>query len=79
MICSLSAIVSPVILRPFWNITDSDIYSRIYVGDIQGDYDASRAAGVDFIHAAYGFGTIREEVPKIDRFSDLPEVMKEIY
>ena len=51
----------------------------VYVGDIQGDYDASRAAGVDFIHAAYGFGTIREEVPKIDRFSDLPEVMKEIY
>lgn len=51
----------------------------VYVGDIQGDYDASRAAGVDFIHAAYGFGTIHEEVPKIDRFSDLPEVMKEIY
>lgn len=27
----------------------------VYVGDIQGDYDASKAAGVKFIHAAYGF------------------------
>lgn len=43
----------------------------VYVGDIQGDYDASRKAGVDFIHAAYGFGTIDAEVPKIYAFSEL--------
>ena len=45
----------------------------VYVGDTQGDFDSSRAAGVRFIHAAYGFGTIREKVPKISGFYELPE------
>ena len=45
----------------------------VYVGDIQGDYDASRKAGIGFIHAGYGFGTIDAEVPEINRFEELPE------
>ena len=51
----------------------------VYVGDIQGDYDSSMAAGVKFIHAAYGFGTINAEVLKIDAFSELPEVVKSVF
>lgn len=43
----------------------------VYVGDIQGDYDASMAAGADFIHAAYGFGTIDADVPAIQAFTEL--------
>ena len=35
----------------------------VYVGDTQGDLDASDSAGVPFIHAAYGFGTVNKEVP----------------
>lgn len=50
----------------------------VYVGDIQGDYDAATAAGLLFIHAAYGFGTIAQEVPKIDTFRDLIEVVKKV-
>jgi phosphoglycolate phosphatase len=55
----------------------------VYVGDIQGDYDASCKAGVAFLHAAYGFGTIDTEVPAIQQFSDLTamdvaEIMKKI-
>lgn len=50
-----------------------------YVGDIQGDYDASKAAGVGFIHAAYGFGTINEEVPAISGMKELPRVAKEYF
>ena len=46
----------------------------VYVGDIQGDYDESMKAGVRFIHAAYGFGTIRQEVLKIRKFEELVEV-----
>ena len=45
----------------------------VYVGDIQGDYDASQKAGVGFIHAAYGFGTINVPVPAIRSFDELPE------
>lgn len=46
----------------------------LYVGDIQGDYDASRQAGVSFLHAAYGFGTIREPVPAIHCFEELAKI-----
>ncbi len=48
----------------------------IYVGDIQADYEAAAAGGADFIYAAYGFGEVRVPVPKIDTFSELPEVLK---
>ena len=52
--------------------------SACYVGDIQSDYDATTKAGFPFIHAAYGFGTIDAEVPKISKFSDLRKVIKEV-
>ena len=51
----------------------------VYVGDIQGDYDAATAAGIKFIHAAYGFGTIDADVEKITEFSELPEVVKNVF
>ena len=28
----------------------------VYVGDTDGDYKATREAGIPFVHAAYGFG-----------------------
>ena len=49
-----------------------------YIGDIQGDYDAAAEAGVGFIHAAYGFGTIRENVPELQEFWQLPGLMETI-
>ena len=45
-----------------------------YVGDTQGDYDATAEAGGSFIFAAYGFGTVREETPRIGKFSDLVQM-----
>lgn len=51
----------------------------VYVGDIQGDYDAAKKAGADFIHAAYGFGSIKEDVPVIRAFDELPEVLAEMF
>ncbi len=50
----------------------------VYVGDIQGDYDATMEAGLAFIHAAYGFGTIAQETAKIECFRELTEVVKDI-
>lgn len=49
-----------------------------YVGDIQGDYDATMEAGIHFIHAAYGFGTINVETPKIEAFSELPDMIQSV-
>lgn len=52
----------------------------VYVGDIQGDYDATMEAGLTFIHATYGFGTIMQETARIDCFKELltvaPQVLK---
>ncbi len=50
----------------------------VYVGDIQGDYDESCKAGVGFVHAAYGFGTIDAKVPAIHSLGELPGVLKEM-
>ena len=55
------------------------LQQAVYVGDIQGDYEASSKAGVQFIHAAYGFGTIKEKVPKIHAISELPEIVKNVW
>ena len=33
------------------------ITSAVYVGDTQGDYEASLEAGIPFVWASYGFGT----------------------
>lgn len=50
----------------------------VYVGDIQGDYDATMEAGLAFIHAAYGFGTITQVTAKISCFKDLLTVAPEV-
>lgn len=56
-------------------LADRNGLSRaVYVGDIQGDYDASVKAGVGFIHAAYGFGTVAAEVPRLTSFAGLTEL-----
>ena len=48
------------------------------MGDIQSDYDATIKAGYPFIHARYGFGTINTDVPFIDSFNDLPEIVPNV-
>ncbi|MCM1330640.1 MAG: HAD family hydrolase [Ruminococcus sp.] len=50
----------------------------VYIGDTQGDCDAADYAGIPFIHAAYGFGTINREVPKIEKLREIGEVVKAI-
>lgn len=56
----------------------NDLIEAIYVGDIQGDYDASKEAGVGFIHAKYGFGEIEQTVAEISDISELPIVINDL-
>ncbi len=51
----------------------------VYVGDIQGDYEASCQAGVAFIHAKYGFGIIDDQVLEINTFSELLDVADKVF
>ena len=48
--------------------------SPVYVGDTQGDLEASREAGVPFIFASYGFGQPTEYDGKISSFEELKEL-----
>ena len=49
-----------------------------YLGDTQGDYNACQKAGVPFLFAAYGFGTVDAKVPQVESLEQLPEVMKKL-
>lgn len=50
----------------------------LYIGDTQGDYNAASAAGVPFLHAAYGFGTIDHAVPAVHAFEDIPAAVRRL-
>ncbi len=42
-----------------------------YVGDTQGDYEATQEAGIPFIWASYGFGTPEGYAARIDSIEEL--------
>ena len=48
-----------------------NIQSCAYVGDTQGDYEATVEAEVPFIWATYGFGTPEGYAARIDSFEEL--------
>lgn len=56
----------------------NDLSDAVYVGDIQGDYDATMHAGLTFIHAAYGFGQIKEKTAAIEAFTELPQIISSV-
>ena len=47
------------------------IENAAYIGDTQGDLEASEAAGLPFIFCAYGFGEPDHWHARIERFEDL--------
>ena len=57
----------------------NNIDSAIYVGDTQKDLDASQGAGIDFIHAKYGFGKIEKNpIYKVYTIEQLPVLIDTI-
>ena len=54
------------------------IKAPVYVGDTQGDADACREAGVKFVWASYGFGSVQEFAAKIDRFDQLLDLLQNL-
>ena len=51
----------------------NEIEKAVYVGDTQTDWDAAAVAGIPFIWARYGFGSIHAQVPGIDALMQLPK------
>ncbi len=54
----------------------NNLQRPVYIGDTQGDYEASVQAGVPFILAGYGFGAVQAEVQEINSLSQLQELVK---
>lgn len=51
------------------------IEQAFYVGDTEGDEDASRFAGIPFIYASYGFGKAKNPDMIIHSIEELPKVL----
>ena len=51
------------------------IDQAFYVGDTEGDEDASRFAGIPFIYASYGFGQAKNTDMIIHSIEELPKVL----
>ena len=49
----------------------NNLKKSIYVGDVQGDADACKEAGIPIIYCKYGFGTIEEPYAVIGEFKEL--------
>ena len=49
-----------------------------YVGDTHMDEEAAGAAGIPFVHAAYGFGRAERPVGTIESLSQLPALAKKL-
>lgn len=50
------------------------ISDAVYIGDTQGDYEATREAGIPFVWAAFGFGTPERWDEKIESFEALAHI-----
>ena len=46
----------------------------VYVGDTQGDANATKDAGLEFVFASYGFGNVDKYQYKIEKIEDLLEL-----
>ncbi len=55
-------------------MADHNIRSAAYIGDTQGDLEATREAGIPFVFAAYGFGNLEAWEAKADCPQDLLEI-----
>lgn len=56
----------------------NNIKEAIYVGDIQGDFEASKIAGIPMIYASYGFGKVENPDYMIEDIREIPALMEKI-
>lgn len=59
-------------------MTRNSLVNPVYVGDTKGDADAAKEAGIPFIFAGYGFGSVEESdcIAVVEDIRELPEVLE---
>lgn len=60
-------------------IQRNHVNKAVYVGDTMGDYNSALEAGADFIHAAYGYGTVPEGTKSIASPEELLGLLRRLY
>ena len=53
------------------------ITDAVYIGDTQGDYEATLVAGIPFIWCAFGFGNPESYAAKLEDFRQLPQLLEQ--
>jgi phosphoglycolate phosphatase len=53
-----------------------NISSAVYIGDTQGDYEATLVAGIPFVWTTFGFGAPQGYAARVEDFRDLPQVLE---
>lgn len=60
-------------------IERNGLEKAVYVGDTERDMHSAEQAGIPFIRAAYGFGKGFEAEASINTFTELPDLIKELF
>lgn len=55
------------------------IDEAVYIGDTQQDYNSTMKAGILFIFASYGFGTVEETVPTVTTPIEIIEAVDTVF
>ncbi len=53
-----------------------DPADTLFMGDMDTDWQAARRAGIDYVHAGWGYGDLPELVPTLESISDLPNFIR---
>lgn len=53
-----------------------DPADTLFMGDMDTDWQAARRAGIDYVHASWGYGRHIEAVPALDSILDLPKFIQ---
>ncbi len=57
-------------------VNDYGLKAPVYIGDTQGDFEASKKAGVPFIFASYGFGHVQDgAIARVDSVKQLQQLL----
>lgn len=57
-------------------IKRNQLDNPVYVGDTSGDAKAAQIAGIPFVYARYGFGTVENYAAVIDSFDELLKLLR---
>ena len=53
-----------------------DPADTLFMGDMDTDWQAARRAGIDYVHAGWGYGVLPEPVPTLASIDELPKFIE---